>query len=179
LAKGLLGSASIRAATIAALICSSIGPAFSRRRTCRSCWVKSCSRARPSLAKSFIHLRHDPDRALIFGIDFERLEELSPGMRPARRVLVNTVKATEFVSRSVALYGELDSQILSSGVQGAQMPSAREGFAAGTNVSRVKRRGAGVPCVQVPSRDLPSALTNTFHDPCTDGTAKLSDLPSY
>src|SRR6266481_8567752 len=42
---------------------------------------------RPCLAidsKKFIYLRHDPDRALIFGIDFERLEELSPGMRPAR-----------------------------------------------------------------------------------------------
>jgi len=37
-------------------------------------------------SKEFIHLRHDPDRALISGIDFERLEELSPGMRPARRV---------------------------------------------------------------------------------------------
>ena len=37
-------------------------------------------------SKKFIYLRHDPDRALIFGIDFDRLEELSPGMRPARRV---------------------------------------------------------------------------------------------
>jgi hypothetical protein len=28
--------------------------------------------------KKFIHLRHDRDRALIFEIDFERLEKLSP-----------------------------------------------------------------------------------------------------
>ena len=36
--------------------------------------------------KKLIHLRHDPKRGLICGIEFDRIEELSPGMRPACRV---------------------------------------------------------------------------------------------
>jgi hypothetical protein len=34
--------------------------------------------------KNGIHLRHDVNRGLIFGIEFDRIKKLSPGMRPAR-----------------------------------------------------------------------------------------------
>ena len=51
--------------------------------------------------KKFIHLRHDPDRALIFGIDFEPLEELSPGMRPAR--CVDDSGSADMIIGSVAI----------------------------------------------------------------------------
>src|SRR6516162_8060553 len=36
--------------------------------------------------KKLIDLSHDQNRVPIFGIEFERIEKLSPGMRPARRV---------------------------------------------------------------------------------------------
>jgi hypothetical protein len=36
------------------------------------------------MAKKFIHLRHDPGRSLISGIEFDRFEELAPGVRPTR-----------------------------------------------------------------------------------------------
>jgi len=35
----------------------------------------------PTAAMELIHLWHDQNRALIFGIDFDRLEKLSSGMR--------------------------------------------------------------------------------------------------
>src|SRR5260370_26018833 len=34
--------------------------------------------------KKLIHLRHDPNRGLISGIEFDCIKELSPGMRPPR-----------------------------------------------------------------------------------------------
>jgi hypothetical protein len=36
--------------------------------------------------KELIHLHHDSNRCLIFGIEFDCIEKLSPGMRPARGV---------------------------------------------------------------------------------------------
>ena len=37
-------------------------------------------------SEKFVHLRHDPDCALIFGIEFKRFEELATRMRDAAAV---------------------------------------------------------------------------------------------
>jgi hypothetical protein len=49
----------------------------------------------------FIHLRDNPDRSLIFGIELDRFEELAPSVRPARRV--DDSSSADMIIRPVAV----------------------------------------------------------------------------
>src|SRR6202023_4116927 len=51
--------------------------------------------------KKLIHLRHDANRDLIFGIEFDCIEELSPGMRPPRGV--HDTLSTDMIVGSIAV----------------------------------------------------------------------------
>jgi len=52
-------------------------------------------------SKKLIHLRHDLNRGGIFGIEFDCIEELSSGMRPARSV--NEPWATDMIVSAVTV----------------------------------------------------------------------------
>jgi hypothetical protein len=60
--------------------------------------------ARPCLGidgKERIHLGHEPNRALVLAIEFNRVEELAPRMRPAGRV--HQARATHVIIGPVAI----------------------------------------------------------------------------
>lgn len=60
----------------------------------------------------------------------------------------------------------------------SQIPSTGVGSFAGTNVSRVKVSGMGVPWDQVPTRVVPPFSMFPFQVPLTVGTVKERALPS-
>jgi hypothetical protein len=75
-----LGNALPRAAWMAALISSSNGLLF-QAQTVTIGLVQAFLASLGVDSKKLIHLGHDLNRGGIFGIEFNRIEELSPGMR--------------------------------------------------------------------------------------------------
>jgi hypothetical protein len=74
--------------------------------------------------KKLIHLRHDLNRGGIFGIEFDRIEELSPGLRPAGGV--HELWATDMIVSAVTIALEQPFEVAQEALGSFPFPAQPE-----------------------------------------------------
>jgi hypothetical protein len=115
-------------------------------------------------SEKFVHLRHDSDCALIFGIEFKRFEELPPRVRPAPRM--HDLGSADMIVGAVAI-------ALEDALEVAQEPLGTLSFPAKPKVKHYHSTW----CAVLPKVGLVVFASAVVHLHCHRGFVCLDIIP--